>query len=145
MYSVLSSMARIPFFIDQRFRLLMLICCSREWQSSWKRHKKIVLTRIHSSRMRTVRLLTVSRSAHTHTRARARARTHTLQTRSRHPLRQTPPRTDTPLLGREPLGRHSPKDQRQTSPLWTRFLTHACENITVAGGKNLPKKMSTNS
>ena len=72
---------------------------------------------------------------------------------TRHPLNQAPPpgagtpRAGTPRAGTPragtPLGAGTPWKQAPL-PLWTEFLTHACENITLpqtsfAGGKNHAK------
>ena len=49
------------------------------------------------------------------------------------PSEQTPLGVDTPLRA-DPQTRHPPgadTPQEQTSPLWTEFLTHASENITL--------------
>ena len=76
---------------------------------------------------------------------------HTVRSSSCHggvstpPWQQTPPVADPPGSRAHLWSRHIPPGSRppleQAPPLWTEFLTHACENITLlqtsfAGGKN---------
>ena len=93
-------------------------------QKKWKhktRNYYLVLgmTRMHSSRMRTARSSIRRGGLH----------------------QAHPPEADTPLGADTPPSRHPPGADTPPTPLWTEFLTHAYENITLpqtsfAGGKN---------
>ena len=101
----------------------------------------ILLTRMHSSRMLTARLLTVSWRGVCPTPIYANIRD---TDRGRPPWGQTLLDADPPPQSSDlscMLGSQPPLDAGHVSPLWTEWLTNRCKNITLpqtsfAGGKN---------